>query len=305
MFAAAVPVAVAVASRVEGKIAVKNASLKRAKGFGTCSLDDAAAVIVTEEGIGFCYYYPYESVEEADKYFNAVAWRCYSRIMFSWHNGAFVRELRHGGLHYLPFETIRRSARRFNINGKVFVRLDTLGLASLHFVNARTAYISFESDKCAAWFLDDGSPLPKEKYFTNTSYDRRERRFQGLVDWSPTSFCGDQLFEYNMVFDEEFSSIIDGKLIHYTPLYSDRSSTQQVLHFKGTPDDGTPNVLRYMRWHGECPDYASDSSSLAGDMCSMADVRLDEELLGLTNEPLGTLDGARASMQDSHLEATT
>merc|ERR1711871_1058331 len=133
----------------------KNASLQCVTGFGTCSLDDASAVIVTEEGIGWCYYYPYVSVEEADSYFHSLAWRCYSRIMFSWQNGAFVRELKRGGLHRLPFETIRRAARRFNVSGKVFVQFDTLGLASYHFKDARTAFISYESEKCACWLLDD------------------------------------------------------------------------------------------------------------------------------------------------------
>lgn len=231
-------------------------------------------MIVTEEGIGRCFYYPYRFEKQALKRFNSVSWKFCTRIMFEWENGAFVKELRQGGLTLMPLKTIRRAVMRFNVCRKVFTQFDTLGLCSYHFLDDKNAYISYASSQCASWCLDDGNSLPREKYFRNISYSRSQRRFQGLVDWSPTSFCGDQLWEYEMVFDEAFSSIVDGQVRHYTPEVSDRDSNEQVLYYRAPQSDPAPpsdaaakevrysieNVLRYSRWRRK-DDSAADSDN--------------------------------------------
>merc|ERR1712136_533886 len=65
-------VGVAVGS-VEGP--AMGASLQKRSGFGTCERDESSVIIVTEEGTGWCYYYPYATREDADKYFRARSWR--------------------------------------------------------------------------------------------------------------------------------------------------------------------------------------------------------------------------------------
>lgn len=261
---AAAAVAAAAATRVEGPVAVQSASLELGEGYGTCELEDAAVVIVTEEGIGRCYYYPYVSEEEANQYFSSTSWRLTCRIMFSWQNGAFINEIRQGGLHRMAMKTIRRTAMRFNVCGKVFTMCNTLGLCSYHFVNAETAYVSFSCEECASWMLDDGCKLPSEKLFENIEYDRSQRRFRGLIDWSPTSFCADQLWEYEMIFDESFTCIVGGQVRHYTPDVSDRESNQQVMHYVHPLSGTDAHELRYSRWHEN--DGSSSSLGLPTDM---------------------------------------
>lgn len=128
-------------------------------------------------------------------------------------------------------------------------------------VDTSTAYISYSSAKCASWRLDDGSQLPNEKYFENIEYDRKERRFRALIDWSPTSFCGDQLWEYDIVFDEAFTCVLKGEVRHYTPDLSDRDSSQQVLYFKCPSTCTDPFTLRYSR-------YLDDDASSTDDLPS-------------------------------------
>jgi len=92
-----------------GPVAVE-ASLEREHGYGTCELAEASIVIVTEEGIGMCFYYPYASRAEADVYFNSWRWRVTSRIMFKCHKGTITEELCTGGLG-MAYKTIRKAAQ--------------------------------------------------------------------------------------------------------------------------------------------------------------------------------------------------
>eukprot|EP00929_Paragymnodinium_shiwhaense_P009593 TRINITY_DN113805_c0_g1_i1.p1 TRINITY_DN113805_c0_g1~~TRINITY_DN113805_c0_g1_i1.p1 ORF type:complete len:706 (-),score=201.11 TRINITY_DN113805_c0_g1_i1:229-2346(-) len=91
--------------------------LKRA-GFGTCALEDAMFLVITEEGIGFCYYYAYERQEEAERYFNATTWLPVSRLMFCYngkHSGddaPVLEELRKAGPP-MAHNTIRLAAQAF------------------------------------------------------------------------------------------------------------------------------------------------------------------------------------------------
>merc|ERR1711879_1092219 len=111
------------------------------------------------------------------------------------------------GLHRMACNTIRRAALMSNIAGKVFVCSGILGRASYHFHsclfgNDVFAFISYESDRCSQWRLDDGNPLPLRKKFEDASYDPETRCFRGTINWAPTSFCGDQQWEYEMKFDK-------------------------------------------------------------------------------------------------------
>mmetsp|Transcript_9995 Transcript_9995/g.19248 ORF Transcript_9995/g.19248 Transcript_9995/m.19248 type:complete len:610 (+) Transcript_9995:64-1893(+) len=99
--------AVAAAASVTGPAV--NASVRVRTGNGTCPQEQAAVIIVTEEGTGMCFVYPYRTRAEADAYFNARTWRLTSRIMFSSQRGVVVEELKQGGLS-MPYGTIRKAA---------------------------------------------------------------------------------------------------------------------------------------------------------------------------------------------------
>mmetsp|Transcript_79989 Transcript_79989/g.158442 ORF Transcript_79989/g.158442 Transcript_79989/m.158442 type:complete len:370 (+) Transcript_79989:49-1158(+) len=63
-------------------------------GKGSCDRDAAAFCIVTEEGIGRCYYYCFEEEADAQKRFNG--WMC-SRILFRMAGGCVLEDIRRGG----------------------------------------------------------------------------------------------------------------------------------------------------------------------------------------------------------------
>ena len=107
----------------------------------------------------------------------------------------------------MPHNTIRRAVRLPTVYGKTFVQSDLPGFASYHFLANRATYISYEADECSRWMLDDGTPLPSSKSFADVSYDMEARVFKGTIDWSPTSFCGDERWEYEMHFDEAVTRI--------------------------------------------------------------------------------------------------
>jgi len=99
-------VGVAVGS-VEGP--AMGASLQKRSGFGTCERDESSVIIVTEEGTGWCYYYPYATREDADKYFRARSWRISSRIMYNCTHGLIYEEVCRGGPSW-AWGTISRAA---------------------------------------------------------------------------------------------------------------------------------------------------------------------------------------------------
>lgn len=218
------------AARAEGPVV--NACLRLGRRATTCPLSEASVVTVTEEGFGRCFYYPYATRADADKHFTTLSLSILSRLMFAVNDGLLTEEIRAGGLHSLPYKTIRRAAKILNIYDKVFVQSSTVGFVSYHFASESDAYISYESDRCNAWYLDDGAELPQRKSFDRASYDPEARTFRGTVSWAPTSFCGDQLWEYEMVFDETFSSIVGGQVRHFTPHVSDKDAREQMLQYE-------------------------------------------------------------------------
>lgn len=87
----------------------REATLRTRSGYGTCTRQEASVIIVTEEGSGWCFYYPYRTREEANVYFSKRSWKITSRIMFSCRNGGILEELCCAGPS-MPYATIRKVA---------------------------------------------------------------------------------------------------------------------------------------------------------------------------------------------------
>merc|ERR1712194_444738 len=139
-------------------------------------------------------------------------------------------------------------AMRLSLFDKIFVQGDTLGMASFHFVTDDEAFISYESVACTDWRLGDGNALPSKRKFAAASFDADTRTFRGVLSWAPTSFCGDERWEYEMVFAPDYSGIVGGQIHHFTPGLTDWWSPEQAHAFV---DQATPSangrVLRYTR----------------------------------------------------------
>merc|ERR1719223_492986 len=86
-----------------------------------------------------------------------------------------------------------------------------------HFVDVSDCYISFEHPRRTDWMLDDGSALPSRKAFLNSHYNPGTRTFTGRVSWEPTTWNGEQFWEYEMVFSENFLSVVAGQVYHFLP----------------------------------------------------------------------------------------
>jgi len=89
-----------------------------------------------------------------------------------------------------------------------------IGLASYHFVSPTDCYISYEHAP-GGWTLEDGSSPPARKPFLSPSYDAATRTFTGLIDWAPSTFGGDQRWEYTMVFSDSHDTIVGGHVNSY------------------------------------------------------------------------------------------
>lgn len=290
----------AAASRLEGAIAAP-ARLRRNVGYGTCERLASTVIIVTEEGTGRVYAYPYASRELADTYFESITWRSLARIMFSCRQGIILEELRTGGLHRLPYKTIRTAATNSNLHEQVFIQRDGPGFVSYHFVHEAKAFISYESPKCAAWLLDDGQPLPARKPFEEASFDTETRTFRGVITWTPTTFLGDQRWEYEMVFDTEFTQIVGGQVHHFTPGVTDRNSTEQVQYYGAATKPGA-GVLQYTRWIPDMNTMAGLSFAV-GIACEERNERGAglEEISEVRGEEISDLRGASYSPSSSRL----
>jgi len=114
----------------------------------------------------------------------------------------------HGGLSYL-----RWTPPPTTIYGGVYVQgfqyhVMNEGIASYHFDAEDSCYISY-SNAPSEWRLDDQSPPPCRKPFTNCMYDHGSRKFSATVMWDPP-FQGQACWTYEMVFAEDFSRIVGG-----------------------------------------------------------------------------------------------
>lgn len=104
--------------------------------------------------------------------------------------------------------------------GLSFLQGSRVGLASYHFGpsgdGAEGSHISYAAAD-PSWRLDDGSAPPPRVPFLEPTYDAATRTFRGSVDWSPTSFHGDERWEYLMTFSESFDRIADGRVNAFRP----------------------------------------------------------------------------------------
>jgi hypothetical protein len=89
------------------------------------------------------------------------------------------------------------------------------GIASYHFDAEDDCYISYTKAPLD-WRLDDGRAPPAKKAFANPVFDARTRTFRGQIHWDPF-FGGAARWDYEMVFAEDFTSIIGGQLHEYGP----------------------------------------------------------------------------------------
>lgn len=95
------------------------------------------------------------------------------------------------------------------IFGQIFVQGGRVGLASYHFDSPEECYLCYTAAP-ARWRLADGSAPPAWKRFESTSYDEATRTFRGTIDWGDNPFGGSARWEYEMVFEVDFSSISGG-----------------------------------------------------------------------------------------------
>lgn len=71
--------------------------------------------------------------------------------------------------------------------GNTFCQALTIGLASYHFNEDGSAYISYEHERTSVWpNLDNGEPIPPTIPFTNISFDEETKTFKGTIDWEGT-----------------------------------------------------------------------------------------------------------------------
>ena len=77
-----------------------------------------------------------------------------------------------------------------------------------------SCYIAYENSNEQHETADNKS-VPKRKPFVGVSYDEESRTFSGRIVWTPTTFEGAQRWEFTMVFDEAFRSIVGGQRTAY------------------------------------------------------------------------------------------
>mmetsp|Transcript_67050 Transcript_67050/g.196086 ORF Transcript_67050/g.196086 Transcript_67050/m.196086 type:complete len:421 (-) Transcript_67050:27-1289(-) len=138
------------------------------------------------------------------------------------------------------------------------------GIASYHFDGQDACYISYASAP-PDWRLDDGSRPPERKPFSNPSFDAAARTFRGTVEWAPP-FRGSVLWEYEMIFAEDFGAIEGGRLrsfkadgsrdpdICFRPHWSARAS--RCLCYVRRPDIYT--------WQGRATDIIEAAAASPG-----------------------------------------
>eukprot|EP00445_Apocalathium_hangoei_P016273 CAMPEP_0203893108 /NCGR_PEP_ID=MMETSP0359-20131031/36221_1 /ASSEMBLY_ACC=CAM_ASM_000338 /TAXON_ID=268821 /ORGANISM="Scrippsiella Hangoei, Strain SHTV-5" /LENGTH=336 /DNA_ID=CAMNT_0050815201 /DNA_START=99 /DNA_END=1110 /DNA_ORIENTATION=+ len=124
------------------------------------------------------------------------------------------------------------------IFGQCFYQHGGLGIASYHFDSEEDCYISY-SEAPANWRLDDRSRPPARKPFLEHSWDPATRTFRGRVEWDP-KFSGNSRWDYEMVFADDFSSIVGGSVT------ADQSDVTPFCD-PWSPQDGERG-LHYLRW---------------------------------------------------------
>ena len=90
------------------------------------------------------------------------------------------------------------------------------GIASYAFEGADEVYIDYSA--APPYFVrDDGTPLPDHAPFVDVDFDG-VRTFHGAIDWSDgATVVGAARWEYEMVFDEDYSRIASGTIDAFGP----------------------------------------------------------------------------------------
>jgi len=115
--------------------------------------------------------------------------------------------------------------------GRVYVQALGVGWASYHFDDLDDVYISYAN--ATTWRLDDDTPFPDKKPFTDVMFDIPGRRFFGTIDWSEpegtTVGGGNRGWIYEMVFSDDYGYISGGSI---TAVKAD-GSTGLIQMFNG------------------------------------------------------------------------
>mmetsp|Transcript_32775 Transcript_32775/g.59920 ORF Transcript_32775/g.59920 Transcript_32775/m.59920 type:complete len:370 (+) Transcript_32775:56-1165(+) len=128
-----------------------------------------------------------------------------------------------------------------SIYGCIFVQAGKLGAASYHFDSEEDCYISY-ADAPPFWLLDDGNTPPVKKPWSEAVYDKESLTFTGVIHWDPP-FQGDVRWDYEIVFAEDLSGVVGGKVVS-TAASGSRSQTPFTAPWDLSWDRG----LAYLRW---------------------------------------------------------
>ncbi len=104
------------------------------------------------------------------------------------------------------------------LDGAIFIQCQKYGVASYHFANFLGSYINYENFQNIR--LDDGSPYPKQKYFSQLAWDDESRMLHAVIDWGVdrvTTNNGASEWRYIMQFDADFSRIVSGSIAMINP----------------------------------------------------------------------------------------
>ena len=98
-------------------------------------------------------------------------------------------------------------------------------MCSYHFMADGSSYISYEAGRL--FKTGDGKPNPDKKYHTDASFDCKSRTFTGKTDWSAQGGAlGDQVWDFVMIFSDDFSRITGGTIKCYGPNGEESSKTE-------------------------------------------------------------------------------
>jgi len=160
--------------------------------------------------------------------------------------------------------------------GQVYVQAGGgLGFASYHF-HPGECYISYERANDNTFpKLDDGSQPPAKKYFEEVAYDPGTRCFRGVIDWSPSSWQGDEKWVYNMVFSADLDSIVAGT-VHAIP--ANKAKQTKELRF------GVNLHYRLLRAAWIMPDDVKEALMQSGVAASDVEAALGAAEAGSSTE---------------------
>jgi len=109
--------------------------------------------------------------------------------------------------------------------GNSFCQEFCVGVASYHFLRPDCngnlhAYISYESPRTEMWpSLDNGDNVPSRVPFRNIQWDEQARTFIGDICWEEdynTTWMGERLWKYNIIFDSTFMFVLSGTVTRST-----------------------------------------------------------------------------------------